>query len=127
MPLDLNDKTILVVDDDPDIVSAIVASLDDTGAIIETAGDGQTATTRIEEDEPDLIILDIMLPHKSGFLVLEKLRRNKPQGSKPLVIMITGDGGRRHRQYAESLGVDGYLAKPFRMDRLLEMIEKLLP
>ena len=126
MPLDLNGKTILVVDDDPDIVTAIVASLDDTGATIETVGDGQAAATRIEKDEPDLLILDIMLPHKSGFLVLEKLRRNKPKGSKPLVIMITGDGGRRHRQYAESLGVDGYLAKPFRMDRMLETIEKLL-
>ena len=115
-----------MVDDDPDIVTAISAGLADTGATIESAGDGVAAVTKAEQTDPDLVILDIMLPQKSGFLVLEKLRQNRPRGSKPAVIMITGNEGRRHRQYAEALGVDGYLNKPFRMERLVEATEKLL-
>ena len=126
MPKSLEGKTILVVDDDPDIVTAISAGLADTGATIESAGDGVAAVTKAEQTDPDLVILDIMLPQKSGFLVLEKLRQNRPRGSKPAVIMITGNEGRRHRQYAEALGVDGYLNKPFRMERLVEATEKLL-
>jgi DNA-binding response OmpR family regulator len=122
----LTGKTILVVDDDPDIISAISLGLADTGATIETANDGNTAVSLAESKNPDLVILDIMLPAKSGFLVLEKIRAGKPRGAKPRVIMITGNQGKRHKQYAESLGVDDYLSKPFRMDRLLESAEKLL-
>lgn len=119
-------KRILVVDDDPDILTAITTGLSDTGATIQTASDGNAAVTLAEQNDPDLVILDIMLPQKSGFLVLEKLRQNKPRGSRPRVIMITGNQGKRHKQYAEALGVDEYLNKPFRMERLLEVTEKLL-
>lgn len=124
MALNLQGKSILIVDDDPDIVTAIQVGLADTGATIQTASDGSTAVTVAEQNHPDLVILDIMLPQKSGFLVLEKLRQNKDK--RPRVIMITGNLGKRHQQYAESLGVDFYLHKPFRMDKLLEVTEKLL-
>jgi DNA-binding response OmpR family regulator len=124
--LPLEGKTVLVVDDDPDIVTAISASLTEVGAKVTTASDGNAAVSLTEQGTPDLIILDIMLPQKSGFLVLEQIRRTKPRGTKPRVIMITGNEGKRHRQYAEALGVDGYLTKPFRMDRLLEITGKLL-
>ncbi len=119
-------KTILIVDDDPDILTAITTSLADTNATLETAADGNTAVTLAEEKKPDLVILDIMLPQKSGFLVLEKIRQGKRRGEKPRVIMITGNQGRRHRQYAEALGVDEYMNKPFRMERLVEVTERLL-
>lgn len=122
----LEGKTILVVDDDPDILTAITTSLADTHATVETAADGNTAVTLAEEKDPDLVILDIMLPQKSGFLVLERIRQGKRRGEKPRVIMITGNQGRRHRQYAEALGVDEYLYKPFRMERLVEATEELL-
>ncbi len=126
MPGRFEGKRILIVDDDPDIVTAIRASLADTGAAIDTAGDGNTAVNLAESKQPDLVILDIMLPQKSGFLVLEKLRQGKPRGEKPYVVMITGNLGRRHKQYAESLGVNEYLNKPFAMERLLEASERLL-
>lgn len=126
MPATFEDKRILVVDDDPDVLAAISAGLADTKAKIETASDGNTAVTLAEQSGPDLVILDIMLPQKSGFLVLEKIRQGKPRGGKPHVIMITGNQGRRHKQYAEALGVDEYLNKPFRMEKLLEVTEKLL-
>jgi DNA-binding response OmpR family regulator len=122
----LEGKTILIVDDDPDIVTAISTSLSATGATVATAGDGTVAVSKVEQLDPDLIILDIMLPGKSGFLVLEKLRQSKPRGSKPYVIMITGNAGRRHRQYADALGVNDYITKPFRMERLMESVDKLL-
>lgn len=126
MAQSLEGKTILVVDDDPDILSAITATLADTKARIETATDGNTAVSIAESKSPDLVILDIMLPQKSGFLVLERLRQGRAKGDKPHVIMITGNQGRRHKQYAEALGVDAYLNKPFPMERLLETAEKLL-
>lgn len=126
MAADYTGKTILIVDDDPDIITAISTTLRDTGATIATATDGNTAVNLAESKEPDLVILDIMLPMKSGFLVLEKLRTGKPRGAKPRVIMITGNEGRRHKQYAEALGVDDYINKPFRMERLLEATDKLL-
>jgi CheY-like chemotaxis protein len=120
-------KTILVVDDDPDILTAISTGLADTGATVQTAADGNSAVSMIEKLAPQLLILDIMLPGKSGFLVLEQLRQKFPRDKAPKTIIITGNQGQRHRQYAEALGVQGYLNKPFRMDRLLEVIAKLLP
>jgi len=119
----LTGKTILIVDDDQDLLAAMTTSLAETGATVETAADGGKAVELAESLEPDLIVLDIMLPQKSGFLVLEKL---KQMAVSPRVIMITGNQGRRHKQYAEALGVDEYLNKPFRMEALLESAEKLL-
>ena len=124
MPAKLEGKKILVVDDDVDLVTAITTSLAETGATVEKANDGSKAVELAESGGPDLVILDIMLPQKSGFLVLERLKQMGDR--RPRVIMITGNQGRRHRQYAEALGVDEYLNKPFRMERLLEVTEKLL-
>jgi DNA-binding response OmpR family regulator len=119
-------RKILVVDDDPDILTAIRSMLGDSGAAVQTAGDGVAAVNLVEQNAPDLVVLDIMLPKKSGFLVLERIKKGKGKGVKPYVIMITGNQGTRHRQYAEALGVDGYLGKPFAMDRLLEIMRKLI-
>ena len=119
-------KTILIVDDDPDIVTAIETALAETSATVASARDGVTAVNLAEDNDPDLVVLDIMLPKKSGFLVLEKIRKGKPKGSKPKIVMITGNQGMRHKQYAETLGVDGYINKPFAMDVLMDEIEELL-
>jgi DNA-binding response OmpR family regulator len=109
------------------MVTALKTVLGETGATLEAVMDGNAALEAAEEFDPDLIILDAMLPKRSGFLVLEKLKGNKKQkGEKPLVIMITGNVGKRHQTWAESLGVDGYINKPFRMERLLESIEKIV-
>ncbi len=119
-------KTILIVDDDSDILTAIEMTFKDTGATILTAADGNTAVNLALDRQPDLMILDAMLPQRSGFLVLEKLKARKPRGSKPFIIMITGNPGKRHQAWAESLGADDYINKPFRMDRLVESATKLL-
>ena len=122
----LDGKSVLLVDDDPDMITALCAVLQDTGAEVRTATDGNQALQMAEEFNPDLIVLDAMLPKRSGFLVLEKLKGPlRKRGQRPFVIMITGNAGRRHQVWAESLGVDGYLNKPFRMERLIKSLEKL--
>ncbi|MGC8551840.1 MAG: response regulator [Phycisphaerae bacterium] len=120
------DKVILVVDDDPDVLTTITTALSTTGAKVLSASDGNTAVEIAERDNPDVIILDMMLPKRSGFLVMDRVKAKKPRGGKPHVIMITGNLGTRHKTYAESLGVEEYLNKPFRMDRLVSAIEKAL-
>ena len=123
---ELAGKKILIVDDDRDILAAMDAALSDLGAEILTAGDGNTAVRLTEEEEPDLVVLDMMLPKRSGFLVMEKIKRGKEKTDPPRVIMVTGNLGTRHRLYAESLGVDRYMNKPFRMEKLSQAVLELL-
>ncbi len=119
-------KRVLLVDDDRDILAAMDTALKDLGLEVATASDGNEALVRAEEKLPDVVVLDMMLPKRSGFLVMEKLKKGKKKSDKPRVIMITGNQGSRHRVYAESLGVEIYLNKPFRMEKLLESVKKLL-
>ena len=118
-------KTVLVVDDDPDIVSAIKSTLEEVGATVCTAVDGDEAVNIAEDKLPELVVLDAMLPKRSGFLVMDRLKSSQSECKAP-VVMITGNGGKRHQAWAESRGVNGYLEKPFRMERLLSICEKLL-
>lgn len=122
----LKDKSVLIVDDDPDVLSALTTVFVGEGATVTTANDGNEALQRAQADDPDLVVLDAMLPKRSGFLVLERIRAKKAPGEKPRVIMITGNQGKRHQSWAETLGVDAYLNKPFRMERLLESAKTLL-
>ncbi len=123
---ELAGKTILLVDDDPEIRQSIEAALAPSGAQLLIADNGNAAVELTLEKSPDLVILDMMLPKRSGFLVLEKIKRGKSKGEKPLVVMITANPGQRHKAYARTLGVDDYLLKPFHMDRLLEAVNRLL-
>ena len=123
----LEGKNVLLVDDDRDMLEALETVLDQTGATVRTAVDGNAAVEVAGEFDPDLVVLDAMLPKRSGFLVLEKLKGPaKKRGARPFVIMITGNAGKRHQVWAETLGVDGYFNKPFRMERLVESMENLL-
>ena len=122
----LKDKRILLVDDDSDIISSMQAAFEPTGAVIDTASNGNKAVELAEKNLPDLVVLDMMLPGRSGFLVLEKIKSKKPRNDKPFVIMITGNQGARHKMYAESLGVSEYFNKPVKMDKLIATAERLL-
>jgi DNA-binding response OmpR family regulator len=117
-------RTILLIDDDADILAAMRTVLERRGYRVVTASDGNAGLAAAEREGPDLVVVDMMMPKQSGFLVLEKL---KSRGGGPPVIMITANEGSRHRAYAESLGADDYLRKPFAMDRLLESITRLCP
>jgi DNA-binding response OmpR family regulator len=118
-------KTVLLIDDDADILSAMRTLIERKGYRVVTASDGNMGLAVAEREGPALVVVDMMMPRKSGFLVLEKLK-SRPDGG-PHVIMITGNEGSRHRAYAEILGVDDYIRKPFEMSRLLESVQKLCP
>src|SRR3954447_12685105 len=122
----LEGKRVLLVDDDNDILTSMHAAFEPTGAIIESASNGNKAVELAEKNQPDLIVLDMMLPGRSGFLVLEKVKAKKPRNTKPFVIMITGNQGARHKMYAESLGVSEYFNKPVKLDKLISAAERLL-
>ncbi|MCL2700729.1 MAG: response regulator [Phycisphaerae bacterium] len=123
---ELSGKKVLLVDDDRDILAAMEAALADLGPEILTALDGDGAVKLAQSAQPDVVVLDMMLPKRSGFLVMENLKKGKKKSDPPRVIMITGNQGSRHKVYAESLGVDIYLNKPFRMEKLIEAVKKLL-
>ncbi|HBJ37004.1 MAG TPA: response regulator [Planctomycetaceae bacterium] len=123
-PAPVNAKKVLIVDDDYEIIDSIRYALEGEGYTVVIARDGNQGLALAERENPDLMILDMMMPKRSGFLVLEKLRRVR---ETPLpVIMITGNEGSRHKAYAELLGVSDYIRKPFAMDRLLQAVENLL-
>ena len=117
-------KRILLVDDDAEIVESLRLALESNGYTVLIARDGNQGLALSERENPDLVILDMMMPKRSGFLVLEKMRRTR---DTPLrVIMITANEGSRHKAYAEMLGVDDYIRKPFPMDRLIESVQRLI-
>lgn len=115
---------VLIVDDDPEIVETIASALRGRGYEISTANDGNQGIAYAELKNPDVIVLDLMMPRRSGFLVLERLRQNAK--TQMPVIMITGNEGVRHKKYAELLGVNDYILKPFTMERLLKSISDIL-
>ncbi|MBX3368200.1 MAG: response regulator [Phycisphaeraceae bacterium] len=119
----LENARILIVDDDPDVLESIEAALESEGALTMTSMDGNEGVELCLEHKPDLVVLDMMLPSRSGFLVLERI---KGRGDSPMVIMVTANSGKRHQAYAETLGVDGYLLKPFPLERLLDKAVELL-
>jgi DNA-binding response OmpR family regulator len=126
MATTLEGKRVLLVDDDSDILTSMQAAFEPTGVSIDTASNGNKAVELAEKNAPDLVVLDMMLPGRSGFLVLEKIKAKKPRNAKPFVIMITGNQGARHKMYAESLGVSEYFNKPVKLDKLIASAEKLL-
>lgn len=119
----LDDVRVLIVDDDRDVLESFDAAFQAEGALTALAMDGAEAVRICGDDPPDLVILDMMLPKRSGFLTLEKI---KGKADSPIVIMVTANEGRRHQAYAESLGVDGYMIKPVPLERLLEAAAKLI-
>jgi len=121
--LRLKECKVLIVDDDPEVRAAIDHALQAEGALTQYCGDGNSAVRICEADPPDLVVLDMMLPKRSGFLVLDSIKRVEPP---PVVIMVTANEGRRHQQYAETLGVDGYILKPVRLERLITLARDLL-
>jgi DNA-binding response OmpR family regulator len=114
-------QTILVVDDDRDLNDALRIFLEKHGFRVLQASNGHDGQRLIEQRHPDLVVLDMMMPGRGGYPVLEHLRG---KADAPPVVMITANEGSRHQAYAESLGVVDYVRKPFAMERLLEGVEK---
>jgi two-component system response regulator MprA len=113
---------ILVVDDDPEIVGFLKRGLTFEGYTVETAGDGAEALAKIREREPDLVILDVMMPGMDGIEVARRLR----QASAIPILMLTAKGTVADRVAGLDSGADDYLVKPFAFDELLARMRSLL-
>lgn len=119
----LEDVRVLIVDDDEDVLQSFDAAFQAEGALTQLSRDGNDAVRICQQDEPDVVILDMMLPKRSGFLVLEKIKGTE---DAPAVIMVTANEGKRHEAYAESLGADAYLHKPVPLNKLIETVVELM-
>ncbi len=116
-------KLILVVDDDRELVEGVRAVLERQGFRVIQAHDGHQGKQAIYNQQPDLVILDMMMPRMGGYPLLEHFR---DKSDAPPIIMITANEGSRHKAYAEYLGVVDYIRKPFAMERLLETVNRAL-
>lgn len=116
-------RTILLIEDDREIATTLLKVLENAGYAVQWGQNGLEGRRLAESISPDLVITDMMMPKMGGFPVLEFL---KGLPNPPKVIMITANEGGRHKAYAEMLGVDDYLRKPFAMEVLLEAVSRAL-
>ncbi len=118
-------KKVMVVDDSVTVRKVTTRFLEREGFEVETAKDGVDALRLLQEGVPDLMLLDIEMPRMDGFEVAKTVRTTKRWENLP-IIMITSRTGDKHREHAESLGVNNYLGKPYQEDILLEAIGEIL-
>ena len=117
-------KRVLLIEDEPNIIEAIRFILVRDGWSVHTHSDGATAVKAVGEREPDVLILDAMLPNRSGFEILRDLRED--QGTRDLpVLMLTARGQTKDREMAEAAGVSAYMTKPFSNAEVLEQVRAL--
>lgn len=118
-------KTVLIVDDEPNIVVPIEFLMEQNGYSVLVAGSGEEALEIIAKYEPDLVLLDIMLPGVDGYEVCEIIRLN-PEWQKMKIIFLTAKGRDVDMAKGMVLGADAYIIKPFSNVDILENVRKLL-
>ncbi len=118
-------KKILVIDDEPDILELLKSTLEKNGLEVITALDGIEGFKKACEQNPDLILLDVMMPKLDGFTVLRKIRADDATREIP-VIMLTGDGMTSTIFKAQIYGATDYIIKPFKLSELLKFIKKYI-
>ncbi len=117
--------TILVVDDNPDTLRIVKIILEGKGFGVQTAGNGPEAFSRLEEQKPDLIILDIMMPRMDGLEILERLKGTAETSSIP-VILLTAKVQYKDVLEGYKLGAESYVTKPFTSDHLINVTNFLI-
>jgi len=117
--------TILIVDDDPDMVELLRLALKDAGYTTRTANSGIEALSKAQRFPPDLILLDVILPDLNGFNVCDSLRHHPATASVP-IIMVTVLPGEFPRLVGTELGADAYLNKPFQIQELISRVGEVL-
>lgn len=122
----MNRPTILLVDYDPRSIEATRQPLAAVGYRVELATDGITAVEAFQKLQPDLVLLEMMLPKKHGLDVCRELRRSDPARRTPIVMMGRTSTGTRHRVQALDSGANDFVAKPVPPERLLEICNGLL-
>ena len=117
-------KHVLLVEDEPNIIEAIRFLLTRDGWQVDTHADGATATETALKLRPDVIILDLMLPNRSGYEIIQELRA-APDTKETPVLMLTARGQPTDREMATHLGVSKFMAKPFSNSEMLEAVREL--
>ena len=119
--------SVLLAEDEPNIVLSLQFIMKKAGLKVRVAKDGELAVQAMEEEIPDAVLLDIMLPKRDGFSVCEAIKAN-PEWANVKVIMLTAKCRDEDKQRAFGLGADAYITKPFStrelVDRVLDLIGK---
>jgi DNA-binding response OmpR family regulator len=118
-------KKILIADDEPNIVISLEFLMKREGFEVIIANDGEEAVRRIREVRPDLVLLDVMMPKKSGFDVCQEVRAD-PALSGMRILMLTAKGRDTEVTKGLALGADAYMTKPFSTKELVEKVRSLL-
>lgn len=117
-------KTVMLAEDEPNIVESLTFLLERAGFEISVATNGRIALESALEDQPDVLVLDLMLPELDGYEVLRQLRAN-PKGEKLPVLMLTAKGQRIDRETALECGANLFMTKPFANAELVAAVEEL--
>lgn len=117
-------KRVLLIEDEPNIIEAIRFILSRDGWAVDTHANGATAMEAVERRRPDVIVLDVMLPNRSGFDILADLRAD-PQTADMPVLMLTARGQKQDRELAERRGVSRFMTKPFSNADVLASVREL--
>ncbi|KPU82780.1 chemotaxis protein CheY [Marinosulfonomonas sp. PRT-SC04] len=116
---------VLLIEDEPNIIEAISFIMKRDGWIVATHPEGTTAVQAVERHAPDVVVLDVMLPGRSGFDVLQDLRAATATKDLP-VLMLTARGQSKDREMAERLGASRFMTKPFSNKEVLACIQELV-
>ena len=120
-----NPASLLVVDDDPEIVNMLATRLGKRGYKVTTASDGNRALELARREKPDLVLLDVMMPGKSGWEVARALKQD-PVTENVKIVMLTAIGEKTNEITAPIYGADAHVDKPFEFDKLERVISGLL-
>jgi excisionase family DNA binding protein len=115
---------VLVVDDDPGVRGVVRANLELEGYTVREAGSAEEGLRRLDEEAPDLILLDVMMPQVDGWEMLRRVQEQYGAGGIP-VVMFSGQA--EAAAEAESYGAQGFVGKPFDVQRLIDQTKSLLP
>lgn len=118
-------KKILIADDEPDVVQLVAMLLKPEGYELVTAETGEDAIEQVQEQRPDLVLLDILMPGGHGFSVLKSIREN-PELRATKVMILSSKSYAEDRRRALDAGADAYMTKPFDADALLNTVKGLL-
>ncbi len=118
-------KKILIVDDEPNIVISLEFLMKKEGFAVAVASDGEEALSKVASFAPDLVLLDVMMPKKSGFEVCEALRAD-PSLDGLLIVMLTAKGRDTEVAKGLAIGADAYITKPFSTKELVTRVKTML-
>ena len=118
-------STILVIDDSPTTLKLVTKALATTGHHIITASDGEEAVQKATAEHPELMVLDVVMPHKNGYQVCRQLK-NDAKTHDIKIVLLTGKDQQADRFWGMKQGADAYLTKPFHEAELLATVAKFL-